>query len=151
MKKLYYNSRITVTFHDIQLFAAFLFFLLIPLKTIGIIHYVIWLGVIANVANIVSTMYNCGIKKEYVIAFIILLQIICSSLFTTNKPFISGLLYAIVCYFSIFWLIALIRFQEVMNQLIQYTDLEFAVDFFLLFILLCHLLIIEMIIQYHLH
>lgn len=107
MKKLYYNSRITVTFHDIQLFAAFLFFLLIPLKTIGIIHYVIWLGVIAKVANIVSTMYNCGIKKEYVIAFIILLQIICSSLFTTNKPFISGLLYAIVCYFSIFWLIAL--------------------------------------------
>ena len=58
-----------VSFHDIQLFAAFLFFLLIPLKNTGIIHYVIWLGVIATTANIALTIYNNGRKKIYSIVF----------------------------------------------------------------------------------
>ena len=58
-----------VSFHDIQLFAAFLFFLLIPLKNTGIIHYVIWLGVIATTANIALTIYNNGAKRKYIVLF----------------------------------------------------------------------------------
>ena len=53
-----------VSFNDIQLFAAFLFFLLIPFKNTGIIHYVIWLGVIATTANIAFTIYSKGMKKS---------------------------------------------------------------------------------------
>lgn len=89
-----------VSFHDIQLFAAFLFFLLIPLKNTGIIHYVIWLGVIATTANIALTIYNNGAKRKYIVLFFVLLIDIVVSLFTTDEPFESGLLYAIVCYFS---------------------------------------------------
>lgn len=96
-----------VSFHDIQLFAAFLFFLLIPLKNTGIIHYVIWLGVIATTANIALTIYNNGAKRKYIVLFFVLLIDIVVSLFTTDEPFESGLLYAIVCYFSLFWVIAL--------------------------------------------
>lgn len=96
-----------VSFHDIQLFAAFLFFLLIPLKNTGIIHYVIWLGVIATTANIALTIYNNGAERKYIVLFFVLLIDIVVSLFTTDEPFESGLLYAIVCYFSLFWVIAL--------------------------------------------
>lgn len=96
-----------VSFNDIQLFAAFLFFLLIPFKNTGIIHYVIWLGVIATTANIAFTIYSKGIEKKYAVVFLILLVDIITSLFTTKEQFASGLLYAIVCYFSLFWVIAL--------------------------------------------
>lgn len=52
MIESYNRKGLCVGFHDIQLFSAFLFFLLIPLKNTGIVHYVIWLGVIATTANV---------------------------------------------------------------------------------------------------
>ena len=96
-----------LSLHDVQLFAAFLFFLLIPLKKTGITHYVIWLGVIATTANIILTIYNNGVERKYIVLFFVLLIDIVISLFTTDEPFESGLLYAVVCYFSLFWTIAL--------------------------------------------
>ena len=96
-----------VSFHDIQLFAAFLFFLLIPLKNTGIIHYVIWLGVIATTANVFFTLKNTGCEKKYVVIFCMSLLTMIVSLFTSNKNIDSGLFYAVVCYFSLYWLIAL--------------------------------------------
>lgn len=64
MIKEYSNKDAQMLFHKTQLFAAFLLFLLIPLKNTGIIHYVIWLGVIATTGNIVLTVYNNGIEKN---------------------------------------------------------------------------------------
>lgn len=96
-----------VSFHDIQLFSAFLFFLLIPLKNTGIVHYVIWLGVIATTANVVVTLKSVKCEKKYIMIFYILLLIMTVSLFTSNKNIDSGLPYAVVCYISLYWLIAL--------------------------------------------
>lgn len=107
MIKEYAHRAFKLSFHDVQLFAAFLFFLLIPLKNTGIIHYVIWLGVIATTANIISTIQNNGTERKYILLFLILLIDVVVSLFTTNEEFKSGLLYSIVCYFSLFWTIAL--------------------------------------------
>lgn len=107
MVKEHTHREFKVSLHDIQLFAAFLFFLLIPLKNTGIIHYVIWLGVIATTANIVLTIYNNGTERKYIVVFFVLLIDVIVSLFTTNEQFASGLLYAVVCYFSLYWTIAL--------------------------------------------
>lgn len=107
MVKGYIHREFKVSLLDIQLFAAFLFFLLIPLKNTGIIHYVIWLGVIATTANIVLTIYNNGTERKYIAVFLVLLIDIVVSLFTTSEHFASGLLYAVVCYFSLYWIIAL--------------------------------------------
>ena len=52
-----------VCFHDIQLLAAFLVFLLIPLKSTGIIHYVILLGAAATLGNIVYTLCRKKLKR----------------------------------------------------------------------------------------
>lgn len=107
MIKEYLHREFKASFHDIQLFASFLFFLLIPLKNTGIIHYVIWLGVIATIANIASTIYNNGVERKHVVLFLVLLIDIVMSLFTSYGWSASGLLYAVVCYFSLFWTIAL--------------------------------------------
>lgn len=64
MIESYNRKGLCVGFHDIQLFSAFLFFLLIPLKNTGIVHYVIWLGVIATTANVFFTLKNTGCKKK---------------------------------------------------------------------------------------
>ena len=101
------SREIKVSFHDIQLFAAFLFFLFIPLKNTGVIHYVIWFGVLATTGNIVLTIYNNGIPKKYFAIFMILLVVVVASLLTTDNEFVNGLLYAIFCYFSLYWVVAL--------------------------------------------
>ena len=103
MIKKYSHPKFKVSLHGIQLFAAFLFFLLIPLKNTGIIHYIIWLGVISTTANIILTIYNNGVKKRYVMLFFMLLIDVIVSLFTTKKQLTNGLIYSIVCYFSLFW------------------------------------------------
>lgn len=107
MIKSHNRKGFCVSFHDIQLFSAFLFFLLIPLKNTGIVHYVIWLGVIATTANVFFTLKNTGCEKKYVVIFCMILLTMIVSLFTSNKNIDSGLFYAVVCYFSLYWLIAL--------------------------------------------
>lgn len=134
MIRRYSHREFKVSLRDIQLFAAFLFFLLIPLKNTGVIHYVIWLGVIATTGNIVFTICNNGATKAYVVIFIALVLNVIVSLFTTNKQLVSGLLYAIVCYFSLFWVIALnetfARTQKAINAIYKFgicSGLLFAV------------------------
>ena len=107
MIKKYSYRVFGISFHDVQLFSAVLFFLLIPLKDTGIVHYVIWLGVIATTGNIVLTAYNNGVKKKDVGLFLVLLVNIVVNLIATRDQLAGNLLYAIVCYFSLYWVIAL--------------------------------------------
>ncbi len=99
--------KFNVCFHDIQLLAAFLVFLLIPLKSTGIIHYVILLGAAATLGNIVYTLCINKVKKRYLAIFAALALNAAVSLLTTDKLPAEGLLYAMVCYFLLFWMIAL--------------------------------------------
>ena len=52
MIESYNRKGLCVSFHDIQLLSAFLFFLLIPLKNTGNVNLVIWLGVLVTTANV---------------------------------------------------------------------------------------------------
>ena len=45
--------------------------------------------------------------KKHAVLFVVLLIDIVVSLFATDKQFASGMLYAVVCYFSLFWIIIL--------------------------------------------
>ena len=102
-----YKEEVKVSLHALQLFAAFLFFLFIPLKDTGLVHYVILLGVILTTGNVVLTIYKNGAEKIHVLIFTLLLVDMAVSLLTTNEQLSSGLLYSIVGYFSLFWIIAL--------------------------------------------
>lgn len=53
------------------------------------------------------TLKNTGCEKKHVMIFCMILLTMIVSLFTSNKKIDSGLYYAIVCYFSLYWLIAL--------------------------------------------
>lgn len=101
------GHELKVSFHEMQLFSAFLFFLLIPLKNSGVVHYVIWVGALSIMGNTAITVYRNKIEKRCIVEFLILLLVVVLSLCTTEKQYASGLLYSVLCYFSLYWVIAL--------------------------------------------
>lgn len=152
MIKKYSYRVFGISFHDVQLFSAVLFFLLIPLKNTGIVHYVIWLGVIATTGNIVLTAYNNGVKKKDVGLFLVLLVNIVVNLIATRDQLAGNLLYAIVCYFSLYWVIALNdTFSQSLKKLSRFINLLYLAVCYFPFIHSCRLLIIEMTIRFRQH
>lgn len=99
--------RWAISFHNIELFAAFLFFLLIPFKNTGIIHYVIWLGAVATMCNVGLTAYYCRVERKTFLSFLVLLLVLSISLIVSSSINTDGLLYSVLCYIALFWTIAL--------------------------------------------